>query len=63
MQVQGYASYPIIGKYSGFLGYTLMANIPWNNDGKYYNINRLFAYCKGGHFDIHIWVWFGYFIC
>ena len=19
--------------------------------------------CKGGNFNIHIWVWFGYFIC
>ena len=27
------------------------------------NINWLFAYCKGGNFDIHIWVWFDYFIC
>ena len=26
------------------------------------DINRLFAYCKGGIFYIHIWVWFGYFI-
>ena len=26
-------------------------------------INRLFAYCKGGNFNIHIWAWFGYFIC
>ena len=25
-------------------------------------INRLFAYCKGGNFNIHIWAWFGYFI-
>ena len=24
-------------------------------------INRLFAYCKGGNFNIHIWAWFGYF--
>ena len=23
-------------------------------------INRLFAYCKGGNFNIHIWAWFGY---
>ena len=22
-----------------------------------------FAFCKGGNFNIHIWVWFGYFIC
>ena len=26
-------------------------------------INRLFAYCKGGNFNIHIWAWLGYFIC
>ena len=26
-------------------------------------INRLFAYCKGGNFNIHIWAWFRYFIC
>ena len=26
-------------------------------------INILFAYCKGGNFNIHIWAWFGYFIC
>ena len=26
-------------------------------------INRLFAYCKGGNFNIRIWAWFGYFIC
>ena len=25
--------------------------------------NRLFAYYKGGNFNIHIWAWFGYFIC
>ena len=25
-------------------------------------INRIFAYCKGGNFNIHIWAWFGYFI-
>ena len=23
-------------------------------------INRPFAYCKGGNFNIHIWAWFGY---
>ena len=27
------------------------------------SINRLLAYCKGGNFNIHIWAWFGYFIC
>ena len=27
------------------------------------SINRLYAYCKGGNFNIHIWAWFGYFIC
>ena len=26
------------------------------------SINRLFAYCKGYNFNIHIWAWFGYFI-
>ena len=26
------------------------------------SIKRLFAYCKGGNFNIHIWAWFGYFI-
>ena len=26
-------------------------------------IIELFALCKGGNFNIHIWVWFGYFIC
>ena len=26
-------------------------------------INRLFAYCKGGNFNIHIWAWVVYFIC
>ena len=25
-------------------------------------ITWLFAYCKGGNFNIHIWAWFGYFI-
>ena len=26
-------------------------------------ITWLFAYCKGGNFNIHIWAWFGYLIC
>ena len=26
-------------------------------------ITWLFAYCKGGNFNIHIWAWFSYFIC
>ena len=26
------------------------------------SITRLFAYCKGGNFNIHIWALFGYFI-
>ena len=26
-------------------------------------ITWLFAYCKGGNFNIHIWVRFGYFVC
>ena len=25
-------------------------------------INRIFAYCKGGNYNIHTWAWFGYFI-
>ena len=29
----------------------------------YDSINRLFAYCKGGNFNVHIWAWFGYSIC
>ena len=24
---------------------------------------QLFGLCKGDNFDIHIWTWFGYFIC
>ena len=27
------------------------------------SITWLFSYCKGGNFNIHIWVWFGYFTC
>ena len=26
-------------------------------------IIELFALCKGGNFNIHIWAWFGYFPC
>ena len=26
-------------------------------------IIELFALCKGGNLNIHIWAWFGYFIC
>ena len=26
-------------------------------------IIELYALCKGGNFDIHIWALFGYFIC
>ena len=26
-------------------------------------IMELFGFCKGGNFNIHIWAWFGYFIC
>ena len=29
----------------------------------YLDIDWNFAYCKGGNFIIHIWAWFGYFIC
>ena len=31
--------------------------------GKYCYYLTYFAYCKGGNFNIHIWVWFSYFIC
>ena len=24
---------------------------------------ELFGLCKGGYLKIHIWAWFGYFIC
>ena len=27
------------------------------------SIIELFALCKGGNFNIHIWAWFGNFIC
>ena len=30
---------------------------------KYILFYRLFAYCKVSNFNIHIWAWFGYFIC
>ena len=26
-------------------------------------IMEFFGFCKGGNFNIHIWAWFGYFIC
>ena len=26
-------------------------------------IIELLGHCKGGYFNIHIWAWFGYFIC
>ena len=26
-------------------------------------IIELLGHCKGGNFNIHIWTWFGYFIC
>ena len=26
-------------------------------------VTFLVAYCKGGNFNIHIWEWFGHFIC
>ena len=32
-------------------------------DDEVKSITWLFTYCKGGSFNIHIWVWFGYFIC
>ena len=37
----------------------------YHNKALYYtvSITWLFAYCKGGNFNIHIWAWFGYFIC
>ena len=31
--------------------------------GNTLSIIELFAHCKGGNFNIHIWLWFGYFIC
>ena len=31
----------------------------WDNSG----IIELLGHCKGGNFNIHIWAWFGYFIC
>ena len=31
--------------------------------GLLYKEIELFALCKGGNFNIHIWAWFGYFIC
>ena len=30
---------------------------------RFVDINRLFAYCKGGNFIIHIRAWFSVFIC
>ena len=27
------------------------------------SIIELFGHCKGDNFNIHIWAWFGYFIC
>ena len=54
--------------------YTSLLNIDYCNDLSIFAniisvnlslmcINRLFAYCKGGTFNIHIWAWFSYFIC
>ena len=37
----------------------LQCNCP---HGMFSCIDRLFAYCKGGNFNIHIWAWFAYFI-
>ena len=34
---------------------------PWTETNT--DIIWLFAYCKGDNFNIHIWAWFGYFIC
>ena len=34
----------------------------WESIGRKVLITWLFLYCKGGNFNIHIWVWFGYFI-
>ena len=28
-----------------------------------YGIIELLGHCIGGNFNIHIWAWFGYFIC
>ena len=33
------------------------------NEVWFQGIIELFAFCKGGNFQIHIWAWFGYFIC
>ena len=27
------------------------------------SINRTFAFCKGGNFNVHTWAWFGYLTC
>ena len=27
------------------------------------NIIELISHCKSGNFNVHIWAWFGYFIC
>ena len=34
-----------------------------NTEALVKGITWLFAYCKGGTFNIHIWVWFVHFIC
>ena len=39
------------------------ADIDGDEQVNYEGILLLFAYCKGGNFNIHIWAWFGYFIC
>ena len=32
-----------------------------NSVGIASSVKDLFAVCKSGYFNIHIWVWFGYF--
>ena len=31
--------------------------------GPVHDIIKLFAFCKGGNFNVHIWAWFDHFIC
>ena len=28
-----------------------------------HHIIKLLGHCNGGNFNVHIWAWFGYFIC
>ena len=38
-------------------------SMTYRNGRRCWGINWLFAYCKGGNYNIHIWALFGYFIC